>query len=167
MNCPTCGAPLRLEEGKDHFVCAYCGGLHFPEKNDDGVRVLGEPSGLQCPVCADGLAAAALNGRRVLYCERCRGMLVAMGVFVELIDELRARRGGNGAIPHAAASGEVQRHTVCPQCHRTMDTHYYAGPGNIVIDSCSPCHLNWLDHGELQRVILAPEGESNGGVTDV
>jgi Zn-finger nucleic acid-binding protein len=37
-----------------------------------------------------------------------------------------------------------------------MDTHYYAGPGNIVIDDCSFCHLNWLDYGELQRITRAP-----------
>jgi Zn-finger nucleic acid-binding protein len=37
-----------------------------------------------------------------------------------------------------------------------MDTHYYAGPGNIVIDDCSGCRLNWLDYGELARIIHAP-----------
>ena len=33
-----------------------------------------------------------------------------------------------------------------------MDTHPYGGPGNIVIDNCAGCELNWLDYGELQRV---------------
>ncbi len=30
-----------------------------------------------------------------------------------------------------------------------MDTHYYEGGGNVVIDDCSRCELNWLDSGEL------------------
>jgi len=38
-----------------------------------------------------------------------------------------------------------------------MDTHYYAGPGNVIIDDCSQCFLNWLDHGELMRVVRAPD----------
>jgi Zn-finger nucleic acid-binding protein len=38
-----------------------------------------------------------------------------------------------------------------------METHSYCGPGNVVIDSCEPCSLNWLDHGELARIAQAPD----------
>jgi len=38
-----------------------------------------------------------------------------------------------------------------------MDTHFYAGPGNIVIDDCARCELNWLDAGELMVVARAPD----------
>jgi hypothetical protein len=38
-----------------------------------------------------------------------------------------------------------------------MDTHFYAGPGNVVIDSCENCCLTWLDGGELTRIAAAPE----------
>jgi Zn-finger nucleic acid-binding protein len=38
-----------------------------------------------------------------------------------------------------------------------MDAHFYAGPGNVVMDSCEVCDLNWLDHGELSRISRAPE----------
>ena len=37
-----------------------------------------------------------------------------------------------------------------------MDTHYYGGPGNVIIDACDRCDLNWLDAGELMRIVLAP-----------
>jgi Zn-finger nucleic acid-binding protein len=37
-----------------------------------------------------------------------------------------------------------------------MDTHYYAGGGNVVIDDCSRCELNWLDAGELMSIVRAP-----------
>jgi Zn-finger nucleic acid-binding protein len=45
----------------------------------------------------------------------------------------------------------------CPQCSRPMNTHLYGGPGNIIIDNCEPCSLNWLDDGELQRIVGAPD----------
>jgi hypothetical protein len=38
-----------------------------------------------------------------------------------------------------------------------MDTHFYGGPGNVVIDSCENCCLTWLDGGELKRIATAPE----------
>jgi Zn-finger nucleic acid-binding protein len=38
-----------------------------------------------------------------------------------------------------------------------MDTHYYAGGGNVVIDDCSRCELNWLDAGELMAIARAPD----------
>ena len=37
-----------------------------------------------------------------------------------------------------------------------MDTHIYGGPGNIVIDNCPACRLNWLDFPELARIESAP-----------
>jgi Zn-finger nucleic acid-binding protein len=38
-----------------------------------------------------------------------------------------------------------------------MAAHIYGGPGNVVIDSCENCQVNWLDHGELRRMALAPD----------
>ena len=28
--------------------------------------------------------------------------------------------------------------------------------GNVVIDTCEPCGVNWLDPGELRRIAVAP-----------
>ena len=38
-----------------------------------------------------------------------------------------------------------------------METHFYNGPGNVIIDDCEHCELNWLDTGELMRVVRAPD----------
>ena len=38
-----------------------------------------------------------------------------------------------------------------------MTSHHYGGPGNIVMDTCERCELNWLDPGELRRIALAPD----------
>jgi Zn-finger nucleic acid-binding protein len=36
-----------------------------------------------------------------------------------------------------------------------MLNHVYGGPGNLVIDTCESCRLNWLDPGELRRLARA------------
>jgi hypothetical protein len=83
-------------------------------------------------------------------------MLVPMDYFVALTQDLRAHAAHGGIAPNPPNPNDLLRRTDCPQCHRRMDTHYCAGPGNIVIDDCSFCHLNWLDYGELQRITRAP-----------
>jgi len=156
MNCPACGAPLRLGAGEESLTCAYCRSIYFPDKNDEGVRVFGEASGEACPVCAIPLMEASLDGVRICYCTRCRGMLIPMEVFAALIDAVRA--GQQGAVVAPASDGsELKRRLNCPHCHQTMETHFYAGPGHVVIEGCDHCCLNWLDHGELMRIAHAPE----------
>jgi Zn-finger nucleic acid-binding protein len=152
MNCPSCGAPLRLPEVGDSPICDYCGSVSLPEKDEDGVRILGEASATECPVCRVPLAPASLLHRRFLYCTRCRGSLIPMPVFVALVQELRARSAGAAQPPHPPDPRELQRALRCPQCGAAMDTHYYEGGGNVVIDDCSRCELNWLDSGELQTI---------------
>jgi Zn-finger nucleic acid-binding protein len=50
----------------------------------------------------------------------------------------------------------LDRVTYCPACQKKMETFQYNGPGNIIIDTCHPCDLIWLDYGELQKVVNAP-----------
>jgi Zn-finger nucleic acid-binding protein len=158
LNCPNCGAPMRLEENRDCLICDFCGSLHFPDPNEDGVRVLGVTAAERCPVCAVPLVSASVAGVRMSYCEKCRGMLFEMGNFVGVVEELRARGDRSPAPPHPIEPRELDRRLTCPRCQQPMDTHPYGGPGNIVIDSCSACELDWLDYGELRRVASAPEG---------
>ena len=41
---------------------------------------------------------------------------------------------------------------------RTVNGHASLhGPGNVIIDTCESCSLNWLDYGELQRIVRAPD----------
>ncbi len=156
MTCPSCGAPMRLTEDDDSLCCEYCRSLFTPEKNEDGIRLLGEVAPLACPVCGVPLQQAVLAGRRIMSCTRCQGTLVPMDDFVALLDDLRSQRPGSGSIQPAADPRDLQRRLDCPKCHQPMDTHFYEGPGNIVIDDCSRCFLNWLDKDELKRIIRAP-----------
>jgi Zn-finger nucleic acid-binding protein len=148
---------MRLRDGRECLTCDYCKGEYFPEKNADGVRVLDDPSELSCPVCAIPLVHAILGAHQIHYCTRCRGSLIPAPVFVLVLRDLRANRADASAIPHPPDPQELRRRIQCPQCHRAMDTHFSAGPGNIVIDDCARCELNWLDAGELMVVARAPD----------
>jgi len=159
MNCPSCGAPMKLKPDMDSFKCEYCQSVYLPEKDDDGVRVLGEPSDQTCAVCNLPLMQAAIDKFRILYCNQCHGMLIPMQEFQVLIDDLQALQ--RDTIIQTAADGrDVRRKIDCPHCHQPMDAHFYAGPGNVVIDSCDRCELNWLDHGELTRIAHAPDSHN-------
>jgi Zn-finger nucleic acid-binding protein len=156
MNCPSCGAPMRLESASESLSCDYCGSIVFPEKNDDGVRLLGAPTDEPCPVCAIGLVDASLAHARIRYCTRCHGMLIPMDLLGDLVQELRNGQEG-GVIPQAPDRSELQRRLTCPHCHDAMDTHFYAGPGNVILSDCERCSLNWLDRGKLMRIAHAPD----------
>jgi len=157
MNCPNCGAAMRLKDDADYLLCDYCQTPHFPDPNSDGVRVLGVEAQISCPVCAISLTHASVARERIFYCERCRGTLISMAVFTEIVDDLRARREITVAAPHPPDWRDLDRRIHCPKCSSTMDTHPYCGPGNIIIDTCEPCVVNWLDYGELDRVVRAPD----------
>ena len=157
MNCPSCGAAMQLKADMTSFKCEYCQRVFLPEANaDDGVRGLGEPSGQNCPICSTDLVHATLDNIRICYCTKCRGMLVPMGALSALVDAVKGEKRG-GTIQPRADAADLQRKTNCPECHRHMDTHFYGGPGNVVIDSCENCCLTWLDGGELMRIAQAPE----------
>jgi len=156
MNCPSCGAPLSLEGDQESLTCDYCKAIYLPDQDDEGVRLLGEAEGASCPICAIPLMHATLGRQRIRTCTHCRGMLIPMGNFLALVEELKAGHASHG-VPHSPDRKELDRRIACPQCHQHMNTHYYGGPGNVVIDDCSRCFLNWLDHGELMRIVEAPD----------
>ena len=120
------------------------------------VRELDEAQQL-CPVCAIPLWNAILGGVTIWSCKRCRGMLMPMDGFATLIEQLRAGQTSVEVAPVAADPRELRRKIDCPICHQRMDTHVYFGGGSVVIDDCDTCSVNWLDHGELMRIVRAPQ----------
>ena len=159
MNCPSCGAPMHLKPDMESFRCDYCQSVYFPEKNEEGVRVLDEQSDQACPICNLPLVEAAMGKTRILYCAKCHGMLIAMLVLPSLIDELQADSGGRAtAVQPASDIEDLRRKIDCPKCHHAMDAHFYAGPGGVIVDSCEECCLIWLDRGGLMRIVHASDG---------
>jgi len=159
MNCPNCGAPMELFEQRRYYFCTHCGTFHFIETPPvDGVRVLEHPAEPRaCPACMAPLVKAMLDDYYpVEHCERCRGILIERASFGNAVAQRRGRQSGPGSIPQPVDPRELERDVPCPSCRRTMDVHPYYGPGNVIIDSCVPCALVWLDFRELNRITDAP-----------
>jgi Zn-finger nucleic acid-binding protein len=158
MNCPSCGAPMTLNI--DTYHCDYCKSVYVPGSDDEGITLLGDGPGNespdQCPVCSVALVKAAIAHTPVLYCGTCHGLSIPMNIFPALVETLRGQQHTQVSAPPANPR-DLSRHINCTHCRRPMEAHFYAGPGNVVIDSCEPCALNWLDHGELLRIARAPE----------
>ena len=117
--------------------------------------MLGKQSAVLCPRCVAALSIASVEGQRILYCERCQGMLVPMAFFVELVQDIRAKSGVESATLPPFDPRDLDRRTDCPQCGQQMDTHPYGGGGNVVIGGCEQCAVNWLDCGALGRIARA------------
>jgi len=155
MKCQNCAANMTLMEEKNYFFCNFCGGFHFPEENSEGLVVLQDAvDDLSCPVCKTGMSLASIADHRLLHCTNCRGVYIANTTFRQIVDALRAESNGPGT-PRPIDQKEYERDVNCPACERRMETHPYYGPGAVVIDSCSACHMIWLDHGELKIVVDA------------
>ena len=156
MNCSNCGAPMNFVEGRDYFVCEFCTTFHFNKPDQDGVQVFESHSRASCPRCQTPLAAATMEGKSVLHCDTCKGLLATNASFGHIVRVRRERFGRSNSTPVPIDPKEFNRHISCPACQRPMDTHPYYGPGAVVVDTCPGCELIWLDHGELAAIERAP-----------
>jgi Zn-finger nucleic acid-binding protein len=149
MDCNNCGAPMKLLDDRDYFVCEYCGTYGIPNEGRDGVRILSESSQVGCPLCRICLVTASIDGNRVLHCPNCRGILFDQKIFAFAISYLSAGLIQPEPPPGRFNRAELGRALFCPQCN------LYGGARNLVVDNCYACRLIWLDYGELDRIITA------------
>jgi Zn-finger nucleic acid-binding protein len=156
ISCENCGAPMKPVPNRDYFYCEYCSSFAFPEPSPDGVVVLGERGDVDCPICSTTLSTASVAEVRVLHCVECRGVMVEQEAFSTIVRFLRAQATGEPDPVRPVNREELEREIACPCCGRTMETHPYYGPGNVVIDNCARCELIWLDYGELAAIRDAP-----------
>jgi Zn-finger nucleic acid-binding protein len=159
-NCPACGAPLTLRPDTEGFQCSFCHKVFFPDQDDDGIEVSGDTSNpnINCPMCVQPLRKANLAKAPVLYCVQCHGLLMPMGIVASIVDDLRADLD-RPAVQTPAERDDLKRTIQCPKCNLRMDAHRYAGPGNVVVDTCDSCSLIWFDRGEITRIARAPDNE--------
>ncbi len=146
MNCPNCGAPMRLFAQAGYFACDYCRTSHFPSPSPDGVRQFGEaPEGWRCSLCNQILHRISVDDRYQGHqCPRCQGLLLARPAFGETVHTRRLWAGGPTDPPRMQDGSELHRAVDCPACRRRMQTHPYYGPGMLIIDTCDRCNLIWL-----------------------
>jgi Zn-finger nucleic acid-binding protein len=148
---------MRVDRDRGVLVCNHCGIEREPPALVEQLELLSETSTL-CPTCFTPLSNSRLEGHPLLCCARCFGMLIDMNRFVTLIEILRfcETRSFRSAPPRRQNPGD--RLLACPACGQPMVGHLYGGPGNVVIDTCERCLVNWLDPGELRRIAVAPDG---------
>jgi Zn-finger nucleic acid-binding protein len=152
-NCVNCGAPMAADKAVGGFVCTHCGSVEALPTNLSDLDI-GEPSAIACPTCTTPLSTAKLDACPLLVCPQCQGMLIKMGDFVAVINAATAHEEQHGVVlPRTQKPGD--RALGCPRCRQPMLSHFYGGPGNLVIDTCERCQVNWLDPGELRRIARA------------
>jgi len=154
---------MTLFRERDYYYCEHCQSYHFPDEDQEGLRVLGEnPEGIHCPRCRVLLNLITYDDFfRGYQCPKCQGLLFNRTTFREAIDFHRSRAKTPPEPFSLFDSGELDRDSYCSVCQKKMETFQYNGPGNIVIDTCHNCDLIWLDYGELQKVVNAP-GKDRG-----
>lgn len=166
FRCPQCGGCARPVAGRDYLQCEYCRTLVFTSENPlavDRITPLNAELDAACPVCETSLQQGQVDGRRVLYCGDCYGVLLRNELFGEVLRERRSRRGTQGfEAARPINHDDYERRLDCPNCSNPMEAHPYYGPGNVVMDSCCRCHLVWLDHGELSALERAEGGREPG-----
>lgn len=138
--------------GRAYFRCDYCHSFQFPEAAEDGVTPLQDVTDLPCPVCADPLVVATVEGFQVSCCNRCRGVLATNPVFSQALAHRRTRWDVPAPPPQPISATERGRRVRCPSCKSKMDCHPYGGGAPVVIDTCARCRLIWLDAGELDGI---------------
>ncbi|HUQ69573.1 MAG TPA: zf-TFIIB domain-containing protein [Planctomycetaceae bacterium] len=158
MNCLNCGAPLSWTPGAAVLHCGFCRShrpLHIAAELADRVAWLGTTSERTCPACENPLERAVLDKTPAEACPVCHGLLIADEAFALVIRERRANYNGADVIPTPLDPTRLAGGVDCPDCQRPMERHCYGGPGNQIIDTCSPCGLVWLDCGELAVIETA------------
>ena len=83
-------------------------------------------------------------------------MLIEMNHFADVIEAVRVHEKRSFRIALPRRQHPTDRSINCPTCGHPMLSHLYGGPGNVVIDICERCQVNWLDPGELRRIAVAP-----------
>jgi Zn-finger nucleic acid-binding protein len=156
MNCNNCGAPMKLVLDRQHFYCEYCASILYPQENEDGIRILDQESNTPCPVCDIPLVYGYIGNTQILTCQKCKGILFDMEIFLMVINYIRANSTDPVLTLPAVNLDEMKRAVSCPECGQRMSTHPYGGPGNLIVDNCIHCNLLWLDYKELERIFRAP-----------
>lgn len=158
MNCKNCGGLTAPDATGTILRCRFCTSIHFAgnDGGPDGLVLTGPESETACPRGCGTLVGGHVNGRPVIGCPTCRGLLMGTPAFGMLIADRRKAWKGPELLPQRVDPESLHRAAECPGCGYRMDTHPYYGPGNCVVDSCGRCRLVWLDAGEVAAIEQAP-----------
>jgi Zn-finger nucleic acid-binding protein len=146
---------MRPDRAIGALVCDHCGTHQESPVLLRHLEVSGDSS-FACPICATSMSEGRLDGHALAFCQRCRGMLIDMKQFAAVIEVARVHLESSYEHVQPRRQNPGERIVQCPGCRQPMLNHIYGGPGNVVIDTCEHCLLNWLDPDELRRIAGAP-----------
>lgn len=126
------------------------------QRNPEGLELSDRSADVVCPRCEGNMVFGELLQTKVVGCGNCKGMLIQCEPFGAMVERQRAGYEGADDPPRPIDRQQLDVQIVCPGCGSNMEVHPYAGPGNIVIDSCAHCQWVWLDDREFSRVIRGP-----------
>jgi Zn-finger nucleic acid-binding protein len=89
----------------------------------DEVQVGAETTN-SCPACQALLSDGTTQGKSVLYCTKCRGLLVSIDKFLPLVEFLRALRRPTGSDIQPRDNSDADRGFACPKCSKTMTAQH-------------------------------------------
>jgi Zn-finger nucleic acid-binding protein len=126
------------------------------------------------------LVSARIEEETVYYCGACHGFLTATETFRALVAKRRCQHAPGDQATEPFDPAELDYYVNCPNCNQRMDTHPYFGGGNVVVDTCEPCGLIWLDMDKLavieryvphvhqiERTLNLRGGRYQGGPSDM
>jgi Zn-finger nucleic acid-binding protein len=146
---------MQMSGSQDCLRCDYCKSIYFSAQDDLGLRYLDPLPGVLCPACDIPLWNSTYTGISLRACKQCHGLLIGMGAFEDVVDQVRAQHPGTDA--PSAQYGDPSRKIDCPVCHRHMESHYYYGGGHVVLASCENCSVDWLDAGSITHIAHAAQ----------
>jgi Zn-finger nucleic acid-binding protein len=155
-DCRNCGAVMRIIRDQGLMICDHCGHQQESPALAEELEILSATTH-PCPVCGVPLSQGRMHGHPVLSCGSCSGLLIEMNRFAAVIEAVRAHDVGTFRTSLPRRQNAADRTLNCPRCARPLLSHQYGGGGNVVIDTCERCLVNWLDQGELRRIALAPD----------
>lgn len=109
-----------------------------------------------CPHCAVFLEVETYENFQILRCPQCNGHLIDCSRYesIKRIPKKTLTELENEA--RKEFKGDTSEPIRCPRCHIKMLKMPLPAPGfDLHFDLCSPCHLIWLDGGELAMAQLA------------
>ena len=152
MNCHNCEIPLVWDGLSPVIACNICRAYRFvdtPDGSGDCIIPLHLTGDSCCPCCRRQMSLAAIDGLKVEHCAECQGVLLPNRVFAMFVQNRRAEFRESALQPAILIAERRLKRVNCPKCRHAMRAHPSYGPHLIVIDSCVPCGIVWLDCHQL------------------
>jgi Zn-finger nucleic acid-binding protein len=145
--CPGCSARLLA----DARFCMECGLAIQPQ------RLSALRAGAVCPRCRGTLRVRDIARASAIECTSCAGLWVSATQLEQLCARAEREDLAQCALGSDAGARPVQARSEgyipCLSCGELMLRKNFGGSSGVIVDTCKR-HGVWLDHRELERVLV-------------